>query len=159
MMEISMALLTCGRSILNVATPSETVRDSEFMCPSPALGAVPHRRVICQPGYRPSTSIMLPGRGHCNTRRAIGGTRLRPAGRCAKIIAPHRRGFPEKFAMALLLPRRGRRASAAGRRSICAVALGFGALGLAALGCGTVFGATGPAGTLPNETPAEFKPR
>jgi putative CocE/NonD family hydrolase len=61
--------------------------------------------------------------------------------------------------MALLLPRRGRRASAAGRRSICAVALGFGALGLAALGCGTVFGATGPAGTLPNETPAEFKPR
>src|ERR1700722_4429168 len=143
MMEISIALLTCGRSILNVATPSETVRDSEFMCPSPALGAVPHRRVICQPGDRPSYRSCSQG-----AATAIRRARLRPAGRCAKIIAPHRRGFPEKLSMALLLPRGGRRAPAAGRRSISALALGVGALGLAALGCGTVCGATAPAGTL-----------
>ena len=62
MMVMSMALLTAGRWMLNVATPSETVKDNEFICtPSSSLAPAGTPNSFCQLLPVPCTMIMPRG--------------------------------------------------------------------------------------------------
>src|ERR1019366_9539944 len=66
MMVMSIALLTAGRWMLNVATPSETVKDNELT------------RTPSQSFAEAGTSIMPPGR-HSRNRSAASTRAARPA--------------------------------------------------------------------------------
>src|ERR1700679_196052 len=143
-MEMSMALLVCGRCMASVATPSEIVTESEFIGPPPAPGAFRTADSYCQ------TRAPILEIDHAPRAPSLqyGTVRLHPGRRCAKIERPHRRVLRSCPPMSSILPRPGRRTFSFGK--FCALALG-----LAAAAAGSAAPAGDPAG---NETPAEFKP-